>query len=302
MNHHSVRSGKKFVVSGLLAVMMLSSAAVPVLSNFSPFSPATVSAASSFTWNETPTDKVMYLTEPCRRRQQPTTASANLGVLPAGSAVHIVAVTDQGFYKLEDGSYMTAQYMTESNPASTAVSGSIQEILNSAPLNPQSTGVAKVDQKIQEVFQQLGIDSMPDTYSKVKAIYDYIINTTSYGTNVYPCVGYGDVTEGSKGYIAWNTMATLDRHIGPCNKYTSTFIAMVRMIGLDAGYIDGYCSRAGGGMTGHVWAEVYINGQTYIFDPQVEDNMTVNGNIRYDRFCKTTAQMGSRYGSHRRLG
>ncbi len=292
---------KKIAASGLLAVTMMSSAVLPSMSAVSIATPVTVSAA--FTWTETPTDKVMYLTDPCNRRQQPTTASKSFGVTPAGTAVHVVATTDKNFYKIEDGTFICSDYLVESVVSKQKVhNASIQEILNGATLNPKSTGFANVDQKIQEVFDQIGIDQMPDTYSKVKAIYDYLINTTSYGTNIYPSAGYGNVTEGSQGYIAWNAMALLDRHIGPCNKYTAAFIAMVETIGLDAGYIDGMTARAGGGKIGHVWAEVYIDGVTYVFDPQVEDNMTVNGNIRYDRFCKTYAQLGTKYSNQNRLG
>lgn len=290
--------------------------------------------APKFEWKEEAVSKTMMVTVNCKKRLEPRTDAATDGLIVATTIVNIVAVTDQGFYKTDENIYISEEYLVEAEqPTETAEQfsqetqassssssqnqtvvqeqpvvtppvvhdGTVKGILNAAPLNPQSTGFAHVDQKIQQVFNQIGIYNMPDTYSKVKAIYDYLIYNTSYGSANYPSAGYGDLTEGSKGYIAWGAMRCLDIHVARCNQYTAAFIAMVRMIGLDAGYIDGMTSASGGGMVGHVWAEVYIGGQTYVFDPQVEDNMT-SGTIQYARFCKTYQQVSGRYSGGTRLG
>ena len=65
------------------------------------------------------------------------------------------------------------------------------------------------------------------------------------------------------------------------------------MIGLDSAYVSGSTHASGGGYTGHNWVEVYIGGQTYVFDPQVEDN--ISGGGTYQRFCKTYAQVPGKY-------
>ena len=161
----------------------------------------TEEAPAEFTWNEEAASMTMYLIESCHHREQPTTDSASLGVIRSGSAVNVVATTDQGFYKLDDNSYISAQFLTDTAPVAAVTQqntttqtvvhdGTIRGILNAAPLNPRSTGFANVDAKIQEVFNQIGIDQMTDTYSKVKAIYDYLNITTEYGKNVYPSAGY----------------------------------------------------------------------------------------------------------------
>lgn len=297
---------------------------------------ALTETAPKFEWSEEAVSKTMMVTVNCKKRLEPRANAQTDGLLVATTVVNIVAKTDKGYYKTDDNIFVSEEYLVdaeisekqEEESADTADTakpetpaappaaensstpsggntvvhdGTVKGILNAAPLNPTSTGFAHVDQKIKEVFNQIGIYNMSDTYSKVKAIYDYLIYNTSYGSASYPSAGYGDLTEGSKGYIAWGAMRCLDIHVARCNQYTAAFIAMVRMIGLDAGYIDGMTSASGGGMVGHVWAEVYIGGQTYVFDPQVEDNMT-SGTIRYARFCKTYQQVAGRYSNARRLG
>ncbi len=264
--------------------------------------------APKFTWNEQACDKTMYLTENCNRRIEPTTSAASAGIVKSGTAVKVVATTDVGFVKIEDGTYLSEEFVTDKAPATQTAStalvaatssapidaSSIQSLLNTAPLNPRSTGYAVLDQKIASVFSQIFTGNM-DTYSKVKACYDYLILNTRYGSSTYSTAGFGSMVEGNDAYIAWSAMCCLENHVATCNKYSSAFIAMMRTLGFDARYVDGQCTAAGGGYTGHVWVEVYIGGTAYVFDPQVEDNLTSGSNIQYLRFCKTYSQVPGKY-------
>lgn len=166
--------------------------------------------------------------------------------------------------------------------------------MNSAPLNPRSTGYASTDAKIQEIFNQIFTSGM-STYDKVKACYDYIIYNTSYARGAYvSSAGFGNPSEGNNdAYIAWGALSCLTLGKGSCNTYSCAFIAMMKMIGLDAAYVSGSTHASGGGYVGHNWVEVYIGGQTYVFDPQVEDN--ISGGGTYQRFCKTYAQVSGKY-------
>ena len=275
--------------------------------------------APAFSWTEVPGTAVKVATDTVNKRSEPRTSAEVVGQVENGQRVNVVA-SAENFYKLEDGSWVYAPYFTD--PVSTATSsqssstssatssstqtstpsysapvvndGTVQGILNSAPLNPRSTGYAATDAKIQEIFNQIFTSGM-STYDKVKACYDYIIYNTSYARGAYvSSAGFGSPSEGNNdAYIAWGALSCLTLGKGSCNTYSCAFIAMMKMIGLDAAYVSGSTHASGGGYVGHNWVEVYIGGQTYVFDPQVEDN--ISGGGTYQRFCKTYAQVSGKY-------
>jgi hypothetical protein len=74
-------------------------------------------------------------------------------------------------------------------------------------------------------------------------------------------------------------------------------MTMLRYLGLDARLAEGATAASGGGWTGHVWVEVYVNDEIYTFDPQVEDNIAGrnNGKIQYQRFGKTYAEVPGKF-------
>lgn len=169
--------------------------------------------------------------------------------------------------------------------------GKEAKILNSSILSPVATGFDPCDQLVGKVISEITTDDMT-TYGKTKAIYDYLINNCVYGFNArrgdYPRAFGGGQEYEARAY------GMLTGHIGACNDYSAAFWAMTRYIGLDTHIVYGQTHRAGGGYTGHYWCETIIDGTTYVFDPQVEDNMT-RGTIKYDRFCKTYDEMPGKY-------
>ncbi len=272
--------------------------------------------APDFTWTEVAGTAVKVATDTVNKRSEPRTSADVVGQVECGEQVNVVA-SAENFYKLEDGSWVYAAYFTDpvssttssqsstsssttqsststSSTTSTVNDGTVQGILNSASLNPRSTGYASTDAKIQEIFDQIFTDGM-STYDKVKACYDYIIYNTSYARGAYvSSAEFGNPSEGNNdAYIAWGALSCLTLGKGSCNTYSCAFIAMMKMIGLDAAYVSGSTHSSSGGYVGHNWVEVYIGGETYVFDPQVEDN--ISGGGTYQRFCKTYAQVSGKY-------
>lgn len=120
-------------------------------------------------------------------------------------------------------------------------------------------------------------------YEKVKAVYDWIINNTSYDYG-----GYGN-------YLSVDCV--INQKIGTCADYSYVFMAMMCYLGYNAVMVSGQTHKADGGYTGHEWVEVKIGGTVYVFDPQVEDNIAGrnNGKIQYQRFCKTYDEVKDKY-------
>lgn len=150
--------------------------------------------------------------------------------------------------------------------------------LNSAVLDPKATLSAKEEKILLKYLDKIISDDMTN-YEKAVACYDYIIKNTVYD--------YGGWANPVK--------AVLEDGYGTCTEYSYVYAAMLNYIGFDAKTVDGKTAMAAGGYGYHMWVEVTINGQVYVMDPQVDDNMSWGAYISHDRFCKTYSEVKDKY-------
>lgn len=197
---------------------------------------------------------------------------------------------------------LTTALMLLSN---TVFAADAETILNSAKLTPTWTVSKDCNNVIHATLEQITSNSMT-TYEKVKACYDYLIENCAYwGTadakKVTPfkinTPKFNDVRKG--GYGVENAYDMLIKRVGVCDDYYCAFAALVRAIGLNCYTISGKTARATGGMTGHVWTVININGTEYVFDPQIDDNISKGGPIYYYRFCKTYDEVPESYANYK---
>lgn len=149
--------------------------------------------------------------------------------------------------------------------------------LNSAVLKPKEFLKGKNDKILKKHLNKI-IDDDMSNYKKAKTCYDYLINNTHYAYG-----GWGNAVE-----------SVLEKGYGTCTEYSYVYMAMMKYLGFNAKTVDGSTAMAAGGYGYHMWTEVRLNGNTYVFDPQVEDDMT-NGKINYYRFCKTYSEVPGAY-------
>jgi hypothetical protein len=91
------------------------------------------------------------------------------------------------------------------------------------------------------------IAGVSGAYNQAKAIFDYVNKYTTY--SYYANTRYGSVQTLSQGY-------------GNCVDMAHVCVAMFRTANLPARYVHGKsCVFRSGLVTGHVWAEVYVNGK-----------------------------------------
>ena len=159
--------------------------------------------------------------------------------------------------------------------------GGIRDILNSVSLVPVWSSTPELNSLMEQIFAQLYTTDMT-AYDKIKACYDWIIMNTDY-YNI-PIYSYEQAA-----YIV------LQEHVGDCIGYSAAFVQMVKAIGLNCYVQTGSTHKADGGYTPHYWAIVVIDGNEYVFDPQVEDNIAKGGSIGYYRFGKTYAEVPDKY-------
>ena len=173
-------------------------------------------------------------------------------------------------------------------------------LLNHAELTPTTTGIQQCDQIVSSTLAQITNGQMT-TYDKVKACYDYLIATCSYGHNQLSYnIPNGDFTNLTKLEGPMRAFGMLRNHVGVCDDYTCAFTALVRAIGLNCYTIGGLTAKANGGMTGHAWCVINVGGTEYVFDPQIDDNIAKGGPVGYYRFCKTYDEIPGAYDAGRK--
>ena len=146
--------------------------------------------------------------------------------------------------------------------------------LNSVTLKPDKFLSGK-NEKILEKHLDKIVDDDMSNYQKAKTCYDYLINNTYYSY-----CGWGNAIE-----------SVLENGYGTCTEYSYVYMAMMRYLGFNAKTVDG---STAGGYGYHMWTEVKLGGNTYVFDPQVEDDMSY-GKINYYRFCKSYSEVPGSY-------
>ena len=148
---------------------------------------------------------------------------------------------------------------------------------------------------VLDVLNQIITDDM-NTFQKVRACHDYLVNTCSYGTRGPKYIEIDDdittMFPDERDFYAYNILSS---HVGVCDEYTSAFVALTRAIGLDSYYTGGQTHKASGGFTYHAWAVIFAGGQEYIFDPQIDDNLTKGSQISYVRFGKRYDEVPGKY-------
>lgn len=169
----------------------------------------------------------------------------------------------------------------QGNPVIYDVGGSVKERLNSVKpeeLKPTIT-VSGNEKAVLEKYMKALVNDKMTNYEKVLTCYDYLINHTYYA------------------YGGWNNpmQSVLVRGFGTCTEYSHVMCAMLRYMGFKANTVWGQTTLAGGGYGQHMWVELTINGNTYVVDPQVDDNMSYGGRLSHKRFVKLYSEVPGQY-------
>ncbi len=173
-----------------------------------------------------------------------------------------------------------------------SASANTETVFNNASLTPVNTCYEPANQAIDSAINAITTKEMT-SYQKIKACYDYLINSCSYGQNNEVYNRLEDFFFGDTGGVEAYCM--LAEHVGVCDDYSSAFVAMARKLGYNSYIATGLTHRAKGGYSPHAWAVIKIDEVEYVFDPQIEDNIAKDGKITYCRFAKTYDQVKDKY-------
>lgn len=143
--------------------------------------------------------------------------------------------------------------------------------------NIQTSGDENLDSLVEEFIQKAVTDDMSRAES-LQACYDYMVANYSYAYNYNYSYGSG------KKSVAWATAFLRDGY-GACNNWSSAFVYIARAIGYDCRLCYGATASSRGGSVEHYWPIIVIEDTEYIFDPQVEGDMTRRSGVnQHKRF------------------
>ncbi len=94
---------------------------------------------ASGNWSETEISDVFYTTQACYSREKPVVGADTVKKYAKGTKIIVTAATNTGYFKLADGSFIHADYLTEDKPAVTSRTTSV----TAANTTSKSTSVSK---------------------------------------------------------------------------------------------------------------------------------------------------------------
>lgn len=163
-------------------------------------------------------------------------------------------------HNYNSGNYNIHVYVTANGGAMSCVCGTTANIRVSYTLD--FAVQTRVAGDANAVIGSITNGSM-DSGTKLRTCYNWVVNNISYQTlpiPLQPEAGYSQEE--------WYAIYGLEQRRGDCYCYAAAFAAMARQLGYSATMISGSVPLYSGGWGTHAWVEIYMNGATYICDPE----------------------------------
>ena len=164
------------------------------------------------------------------------------------------------------------------------------------PVDGWPTAQEYIDELVSQCIAEFSTPEMDD-YQKVKAASDYLIQ---HGEHTPPIAldlwRFRSVGGETPDFTATRSLSLLNFGYGTCEDYAAALVMLLRGMGLEAEYVPGMTYHTEGFLVDHAWAQVKLDGVWYHIDPDLEDEITRNGTVRYRYFLKGDETMSA---SHR---
>jgi len=129
----------------------------------------TTTAASSTTatkpWNETEISETLYIKAPCYSRTEALVGSDSVNKYAVGQKINIIAATDTGYFKLDDGTFIHSDYVMDQTEFITIkgklYSTSLTE-LNLAGMSLSDDDIKPLSKMVNLTYLKLGLNNISD--------------------------------------------------------------------------------------------------------------------------------------------
>lgn len=168
------------------------------------------------------------------------------------------------------------------NFKSAPTPSSVEQFINSAPLNPMKTNDAELDAMVDKLFNKLFTKGMKP-YDKLLAVYKYLAKNFTYGYLNSSVDNENNYVSNRDATIVYRAKNFLKGKVGVCDDFSCAFMVMARRLGFQCYYVGGYYN--GGG---HAWNVIVVNGQDYLFDSEADFRCSEGKDITTTyMFCRT---------------
>lgn len=139
--------------------------------------------------------------------------------------------------------------------------------------------IEKINNKINEIINELNINNYTNSKDKIKTFHDYIANANKYDI---------DRQDKKYKYHSDSAIGTLFEGYSICSGYTDTMAIFLSKINIENIRIAN---------NNHTWNAVKLNNNWYHIDLTWDDPVTSNGSdvINYDYFLINTYELNNRY-------
>ncbi len=144
----------------------------------------------------------------------------------------------------------------------------LEQYINTLPLNPNTTGVNSVDKEIQSLLAR-----GDTTYNKLLAVHNYLLNCSR--RNLESNLAMMSAFAGNKVFrYATDLKISFDAHRlivnegGRAENFAAAFTVAARALGLESYVVSGTLNG-----NPHVWSQVVIGGKMYVFDAFRDQNV-----------------------------
>ena len=153
------------------------------------------------------------------------------------------------------------------------------------------TPQAYIRQVAQDAISKFATLEMSE-YEKVKAAFDYLIETSYYTSPVALDVWrWRSSGEGIPSYVENRSLSILLYGLGTCEDYSAALVMLLEGMGIEAQYIPGLTYTTEGYLCDHAWVVAKVDGVWYHLDCELEDGISRNNTVRYRFFMKSDASM-----------
>lgn len=168
----------------------------------------------------------------------------------------------------------------------TAKPVDVEKVLNSAKLNPMTTGDSDLEKRVDEVLDKVTTPNM-STYEKVRAVYNYLARSNTYIIKMAPRTTEKTYISPYDADVVARAKTILKNKRGNCIDFSAAFMVITRRIGLECYLVVGKIVDKWGTESMHGWNVMRINGKDYGFDPEADFRFADSGQseTKYWLFC-----------------
>lgn len=238
-------------------------------------------------WTETKAEGKRYLAVSCYSRKKAVLGAETVKPYNINDEVTVTAITDTGYYKLKDGTFIHSDYLSEekivmttttttvatSAPKPVPITSSMKKEDKPKPVKNGkyiSSGYEPLDNVIFPLLDKLIKDNMSDDDKRL-AIYDYLVGFQYKERTLL-------IPKNKKAYEEQlYAISLFEKGYGICYDFSSAFKYMTKALGMNTKMYYGQHKSRNSGYTLHTWTMLEIDGMNYFYDPCMERVMINDG-------------------------